>query len=175
VTATRILGVDPGLHGALALYGGADDLRIFDVPTNQRKVGDSLKNVLDPYQVASWLDIHRHLVAFAVIELVAPMPNKFGEGMGVTSAFNFGFVTGALHGLIAACGITIRTVPPVVWKRKFGLIGQGKDASRGAASRILPKQAHQWPLKKHDGRAEAALLAVYGSLLDTPGNFGGTD
>jgi hypothetical protein len=26
---------------------------------------------------------------------------------------------------------------------------------------LFPTQARQWPLKKHDGRAEAALLAAY--------------
>jgi hypothetical protein len=28
---------------------------------------------------------------------------------------------------------------------------------------LLPQAAHQWPLRKHDGRAEAALLALYGA------------
>jgi hypothetical protein len=175
VTAHHILGVDPGLSGALALYGGPNDLQIFDIPTTQREVNGSLKRQIDPYQLGLWLEIHRHLVAFAMIELVSPMPNKFGKGMGVTSAFTFGFTTGVIHGCIADNQIPIRTVMPAVWKRKFGLIGQGKDASRGAASRLLPKHAGQWPLKKHDGRAEAALLAIYGSLIELPTNFGGTD
>ena len=84
--------------------------------------------------------------------------------MGATSAFNFGFTTGAIHGILAGLGIPYRTVVPVVWKRYFGLLGQGKDASRAEASRRLPQHAHHWPLKKHDGRAEATLLALYGVL-----------
>ena len=53
-------------------------------------------------------------------------------------------------------------VPPQVWKRRFNLTSD-KDASRARASELLPAHAHLWPLKEHDGRAEAALLALYGA------------
>jgi hypothetical protein len=39
----------------------------------------------------------------------------------------------------------------------------GKDGARARASQLIPSAAHHWPLKKHDGRAEAALLAFYAS------------
>ena len=157
-TKSCILGVDPGLSGAFALYaveGGT--LQVFDVPTTSRTVNGKVKRRIDPYQLAAWLELQRPLVEFAVIEQVNAMP-----GQGVTSSFNFGFTTGAIHGIIAACGIEIRTVAPQVWKRKFGLLGQPKDASRALASTKFPQFTHLWPLKKHDGRAEAALLALYG-------------
>jgi crossover junction endodeoxyribonuclease RuvC len=154
-----ILGVDPGLSGAVAtMYDGAVD--VFDVPTTTRTVNKKEKRQIDPYSLAAWLEIQRPLIRFAVIEQVGTMP-----GQGVTSAFNFGFTTGCIHGIIAACGIEVRTVPPQVWKRKYGLLGQNKDASRGEASRRFPEFTHLWSLKKHDGRAEAALLALYGSEM----------
>lgn len=153
-----ILGVDPGLSGAFAMYLPGQAADVFDIPTTTRRVNNKDKRQIDPYQLTAWLEIQRPLVKFAVIEQVGTMP-----GQGVTSAFNFGFTTGAIHGIIAACGIEIRTVSPQVWKRKFGLLGQDKDASRGEASRRLPSCAHLWPLKKHDGRAEAVLLAIYGA------------
>jgi hypothetical protein len=37
-----------------------------------------------------------------------------------------------------------------------------KDGARARASQLLPQHAGHWPLKKHDGRAEAALIALYG-------------
>lgn len=154
-----ILGVDPGLSGAMAmLHAGAVD--VFDIPTTTRTVNKKEKRQIDPYQLAAWLEIQRPLIKFAVVEQVGTMP-----GQGVTSAFNFGFTTGCIYGIIAACGIEIRTVSPQVWKRKYGLIGQNKDASRGEASRRFPEFTHLWSLKKHDGRAEAALLALYGSEM----------
>lgn len=154
-----ILGVDPGLSGCMAmLHKGAVD--VFDIPTTTRTVNKKEKRQIDPYQLSAWLEIQRPLIKFAVVEQVGTMP-----GQGVTSAFNFGFTTGCIHGIIAACGIEIRTVSPQVWKRKYGLIGQNKDASRGEASRRFPEFTHLWSLKKHDGRAEAALLALYGSEM----------
>ena len=154
-----ILGVDPGLSGCMAmLHKGAVD--VFDIPTTTRTVNKKEKRQIDPYQLSAWLEIQRPLIKFAVVEQVGTMP-----GQGVTSAFNFGFTTGCIHGIIAACGIEIRTVSPQVWKRKYGLIGQNKDASRGEASRRFPEFTHLWQLKKHDGRAEAALLALYGSEM----------
>lgn len=154
-----ILGVDPGLSGCMAmLYNGA--VNVFDIPTTTRTVNKKEKRQIDPYQLSAWLEIQRPLIKFAVVERVGTMP-----GQGVTSAFNFGFTTGCIHGIIAACGIEIRTVPPQVWKRKYGLLGQNKDASRGEASRRFPQFTHLWQLKKHDGRAEAALLALYGNEM----------
>lgn len=154
------LGIDPGLRGALALYSPPGELVLLDVPTISRKVGKSTKQQIDAYQLGNWLDLHRNLIKRAIIEQVGSMPAQ-----GITSAFNFGFTTGCLHGLLAGNAIPMLTVVPQAWKRAFGLIGQDKDASRQAASRIAPQFAHHWPLKKHDGRAEAFLMAYYGSKL----------
>jgi crossover junction endodeoxyribonuclease RuvC len=161
MTANCILGVDPGLSGACAVLGPEGAVHVFDLPTTSRRVNNKTKRQIEPYQLASWLEIQRPLLKFAIVEQVGAMP-----GQGVTSSFNFGFTTGVIHGIIAACGIEIRTVSPQVWKRHFRLLGQPKDASRAEASRRLPQFANLWPLMKHDGRAEAALLAIYGATLE---------
>ena len=51
---------------------------------------------------------------------------------------------------------------PRRWKRALH-VPKAKDAARARASQLLPEAAHQWRLRKHDGRAEAALLALYGA------------
>ena len=81
---------------------------------------------------------------------------------GVTSSFSFGVVFGAIQQAVA-CNFykPALLVTPQRWKGHFGL-DSNKDASRARASELLPAHAHLWPLKKHDGRAEAALLALYG-------------
>jgi crossover junction endodeoxyribonuclease RuvC len=43
----------------------------------------------------------------------------------------------------------------------MGLQGKNKDASRAMAMRLWPGLREQLELKKHDGRAEALLLAEY--------------
>src|SRR3990167_10865686 len=163
-----IIGIDPGLSGAFALYDG-DDLTIFDMPTIETVVNKKKKRQIDAYQLCNWVDLYRSLITRAVIEQVGSMPEQ-----GITSAFNFGYGAGVIYGVLAGNQVPVSFVPASMWKRQFGLIGKGKDASRLAASRIVPKFARYWPLKKHDGRAEAFLLAAWGALRDVPANYGGT-
>jgi crossover junction endodeoxyribonuclease RuvC len=47
------------------------------------------------------------------------------------------------------------------WKKSLG-VPADKYAARMRASQLLPEFAHNWPLKKHDGRAEASLISLYG-------------
>jgi hypothetical protein len=97
----------------------------------------------------------------ALIEKVGSMPMQ-----GLGSAFNFGFTTGAIHGVLAANGFTIHTAAPAQWKFGAGLNavpGQDmkarKAASRARASELFPEHAHLFARVKDDGRAEAALMA----------------
>lgn len=150
-----VLGIDPGLSGAVA-YLDRGLLALHDMPVTERKVNGKLKRQIDPYALADLIRRQGH-VDLVVVEQVGAMP-----GQGVTSSFNFGFTAGCIQGVVAASGLSLRTVSPQVWKRHYGLLGQGKDASRAEASRRLPAHAPCWYLKKHDGRAEAALLALYG-------------
>jgi len=53
-------------------------------------------------------------------------------------------------------------VRPQAWKKKMGLIGKDKTASRGLARELFPQYAERFKLVKHDGLAEAALIARYG-------------
>lgn len=166
-----IIGIDPGLSGAVCLLDG-DRLEVFDLPTTERVVNGKTKRQLDLHSLAN--DLRRCPLAqirFVLIEQVSAMPPRSKPGTparnaGTVSSFNFGFTAGAIQGVVAALGFPLRTVHPQVWKRKFGLLGQPKDASRAEASRRFPQYADQWPLKKHDGRAEAALIALFGSMTD---------
>jgi crossover junction endodeoxyribonuclease RuvC len=101
--------------------------------------------------------------AFAVVERVASMPKQ-----GVASTFKFGASYGAVRGVLAALKIQTHLVTPGVWKKYFRL-DSDKEKSRAAALRMFPATAHYFSRKKDHGRAEAALLAVYGASLDLGG------
>jgi hypothetical protein len=155
VTRT-FLGIDPGLGGALATFGPYG-IETYDMPTFDIKG----KRKLD---IALLDNIVRGIVAvrepcLAVVEDVHSMPAQ-----GVASSFSFGFVTGIVHALLAAHKVPLHLVSPAAWKRLMGLSAD-KDASRQRASRLFPTAATQWSRKRDDGRAEAALLAYYGSKL----------
>lgn len=159
-----ILGVDPGLSGAIAKYDmHTNDCEVFDVPTlnvsksGRDKRGDpKTQRILDIYQLARVVSGLKDNIHFCVVEDVHSMPKQ-----GVASSFKFGFVAGALQQALADAGITIHLVAPVQWKRYFKL-GKAKDDARRKASMLMPGSAWQWPKTVHDGRAEAALLAYWG-------------
>lgn len=75
---------------------------------------------------------------------------------------------GILLGVIAALGIPITHVYSRTWKAALR-VPAAKDGARARASELIRGGAVHWPLIKHDGRAEAALIALWGirSLLAT--------
>lgn len=154
----KILGIDPGLDGAFCVVDSLQNIdALMSTPTLDVKTGQSVKRRLDYQVAAGWFDLHRHGIDLAVIEEVTSSPQ-----MGVTSAFAFGELFGAVRALVAAFGIPVMRVRPQVWKSHFGLLRQTKDASRAKATALAPKFAGQWAKKKDDGRAESFLLACYG-------------
>ena len=150
---TTIIGIDPGLSGAIAVFEG-ETLTIDDMPTHTVVRGGKEKRELDRAVLASFLRERESLIAY--VEQVGAMP-----GQGVTSMFSFGKSYGTVLGILAAYGIPTFHVTPQAW-RKALQVRPGKDGSRLRASELMPQFADMWPLKKHDGRAEAALIAYYG-------------
>ncbi len=150
-----ILGVDPGLNGALAFLDvAAGSLTIHDMPTIE--AGVRSKRVVDESTLARLIDPAAANAAF--IEKVGAMP-----GNGAVSMFGFGVSYGLVRGVVAANLIPVTLVPPQTWKSKLG-VPASKEGARARASQLLPAFSHLWPLAKHDGRAEAALIAYYGAV-----------
>jgi crossover junction endodeoxyribonuclease RuvC len=152
-----IVGVDPGLSGALFFFDPHNPVtgESVDLPVHLLTRGSKNKREIDIAGLIGILALRRLTHAF--VEQVGAMP-----GQGVSGVFAFGKTYGILLGVLAARSIPLTPVAPVRWKRALG-VPKAKDAARARASQLLPQAAHQWPLKKHDGRAEAALLALYGA------------
>ena len=153
-----ILGIDPGAKGALAYYRAADATlaAVFDMPTHMVRINGSNKSRIDTHGLAGIVREWAGRTAFATIESVSSLPKQ-----GVASTFAFGQAFMAVEMACAAMEVPYHMVTPAVWKRVMQVTGD-KDEARRAASRLIPSAAKNWPLVKHDGRAEAALLAVYG-------------
>ena len=150
-----VLAVDPGLSGAIAILGPSlDDLVVHDMPVHTIARGGKSKRDVDAVALATI--IRASGAEHAFVEQVGAMP-----GQGVSSVFAFGKGYGIALGVLAALYMPTTTVPPQRWKRALQ-VPAGKDAARARASQLMPRHAHHWPLKKHDGRAEAALIALFG-------------
>jgi len=149
-----IYGIDPGFTGAIALYWpDTGKLEVHDMPVMKNPKG---KTIINPHGV---LDIlaNEGGKSLAVIEQVAAM-----RGQGVSSMFRFGEGYGHLQMACAACKLPLKYVTPALWKKHFNL-SRDKGVSRGVAMQRFPDQAQQFSRVRDDGRAEAALIALYGA------------
>ena len=82
---------------------------------------------------------------------------------GIVSSGRFMYNAGILLGAIAAYDMTIIKVKPNVWKPALGL-DRNKAKSLALAKKIFPAYKEFFKLKKHDGRAEAALIAHFARI-----------
>lgn len=164
----RILGLDPGVTGALALLDTElSVLAIADMPSVVVTIG---KKTQRRTLSETWLaeTIHQYEPDAAWLERVHALP-----GQGVTSSFSFGLAYGMARGALAAARVPLHLVTPQEWKRHFRL-GASKNAARLIAARLFPHQSGLFARVKDDGRAEAALLALFGaqSLKEYPSVVG---
>lgn len=153
----RILGVDPGAFGALALLDGAALVEVHDMPALLLARGKSDKAEVDGYTLALLLKELRPDVAF--VEKVGGM-----EGQAAGAAFNFGRAAGAVEYSLKTLGVRVDLVPPFTWKKGLR-VNKGKDGSRADAMRRWPDMAQHFRRAKDNDRAEAALIAEYGRQL----------
>jgi crossover junction endodeoxyribonuclease RuvC len=80
---------------------------------------------------------------------------------GVASTFKYGVAYGSLRAVVALSNVPYRLVTPATWKKYFRLDAD-KEKSRALAIQLWPGCGY-FALKKHHGRAEAALIARYGA------------
>lgn len=148
-----ILGIDPGRKGAYALY---------DYERKQMIVVDSmpslsLSTAIDIVKLETHLWFYKEKIKFAVIEDPWGMPND-----GPSQAFKFGYACGLVNGLCAGFQIPVYQVFPATWKIMMGLT-HDKNLSISKAIKNFPEVKDKFKRKMDDGRAEAALLAYFGS------------
>jgi crossover junction endodeoxyribonuclease RuvC len=77
-------------------------------------------------------------------------------------AFMFGEGYGIVHCAVIANGMVLTEVRPGIWKKAMG-VGGDKDEARRRASELFPLFKSYFVRKMDDGRAEAALLALWGA------------
>ena len=149
---TRIIGVDPGVNGAIAVYDGMF-LVVHDFPIVKSK---GKGNDIDWGHFAFIFNEFYCNIDHAYLELVHAMP-----GNASNSVFKFGAAFGGIKAILSYTGIPLTLVTPSKWKGKLNLT-KDKDYSRTRAMELFPKLAEFFKRKKDNNRAEAALIAWYG-------------
>lgn len=138
-----ILGIDPGVKGAFALLDTRDNrVTCMDMPDT----------------TAALVEL---ILSLPPLDFCAIEKPFYPQMIGIKNAAKIAEAYGAIKASLVWRGIPAHETRPAEWKAALGL-SSSKSASREKAGMIFPDDAEQWKLIKHDGRAEAALIAWYG-------------
>jgi crossover junction endodeoxyribonuclease RuvC len=158
----NLLGVDPGIHGGVAIVlvddGVAPQLiDAIDIPVT----GVAAKERVDALAIRAW--IKQHAPQHALIERAQVMPKQ-----GASSGFKYGRAVGAIEAVVTCCAIPLTIIEPSIWKKFHQLRGGDKEAGRQRALQLFPTAHVLLARKKDHGRAEAALIAYFGMKAGAP-------
>ena len=153
-----IIGIDPGISGAICFFENRKIIEIIDMPI----MNDGKKNKKQVNGAQIYNEIYEQIKNIpkheinVVLEQVSAMP-----GQGVTSMFNFGQSFGVIKGICAAMRLPLHFVGPAKWKKYFNLLNSEKQASRTKAIEIFPEISHKLSKKKDINKADAILIASF--------------
>ena len=148
-----LAGLDPGAKGAIAWLTDTGLLiEVRDLPV--QKVGS--RTELLPAAFAAMLREPGRMPGHVFLERVASRP-----GEGGAASFSFGCGYGMLQGVLAALGVPMTLVTPAKWKGNLH-VPADKGAARLRACQLWPGAAGAFKRAKDDGRAEAAMIGLYG-------------
>jgi hypothetical protein len=143
----RFVGIDPGVHGALAIIGpdGVYDVSDF---SDSRSTGNRM----------AILNGIRSFKIFGAIEHPQPVPKQSAQ-----SIQTLGIDIGIWRGIFIALDVKFANPRPQEWKREI-FFGSGekvldKKASRRMAERLFPNAS--LGKRGDEGRSEALLIAEW--------------
>lgn len=157
-----IIGIDPGVSGAIAVLG--EDGSLLDVDpmphywekmkTKSKSGNVRRRRKLDIAGTYKLLVEHRlnYGATYCYIEKVHAMPKN-----GASSMFNFGEAYGIVQALAVSAGLEVIYVTPQEWKKSVDLIKAEKDASIEKVRTIFGDGG-----KIDHNMADACLIAWYG-------------
>jgi crossover junction endodeoxyribonuclease RuvC len=171
-----VLGVDPGLHGALAclrLTGEAVGVWPMPVTKGRRREVDARALA----EMIARLDAPESgvepRIALVAVEDVHSMP-----GQGVASVFSFGRCCGAIEGVLASMNLARELVAPQRWQKEvIGLPARGGDPKarrKATKARSLAYARRRFPSVslvpegcrvEHDGLSDSLAICEWARRL----------
>ena len=103
----NIIGIDPGLTGALALITHRGLQAVHDIPTMIKGNGEgAVKNQIDPGAIAdilrAWLEGKDKNEIMVMIESQGPVRLPGNKILGGASAFSLAYTAGVIEGVVTA-------------------------------------------------------------------------
>lgn len=177
------VGIDPGKRGAVAVLDGDGFLTFFDIGDSYNDTGAS-KSSLDPNlffdTVVSWLWNRPEKTIIVGCEQPIFLGSRFTIHTTMSGFESFGVLKTVLSEGINKLrdkSVTFRGIPPKEWIKSYPNLyhpkqKREKEESVVEAKRLFPEHAdqferviqkgsHKGGIVLMDGRAEAALIALY--------------
>lgn len=157
----KILGIDPGISGAIAVLTGdrtafkIDAVHDIPIKTETRSSG-KIRRAIDPLalkKIIQGIDG----IDLVVCEKLIPPP---GRVAGSIQCFSMGVSQGVIQSVLMLLKFDPLYIYPHRWKKTLN-IPASKEGARIEACKLF-KEDQFWKRKKDHNRAESALLALYG-------------
>ena len=162
-----VVGVDPGITGALAFIDSRGTAVVEDIPTIAVPGGGMVKRRVDGYGMAKIVRAHCPIgeSVLVVCEAVHAMPGNAMQTQGSLLRS-----LGAIEAVFDVLRLSPRMVSPQSWQAAFGLKGKKTEKrERGElpaaiviARKLYPMLCDRLELVKRHNRAEACLIAAFG-------------
>jgi crossover junction endodeoxyribonuclease RuvC len=150
-----VLGIDPGVRGAVAVLSGVGELiDVIDMPETLEANGRHATNAVLLAEIVA-----RSQASRIFCEFVAARPTD-----AKVAAFAFGRARGVIEGIAGAYDLRIDWVTPPTWKRFAGVPPgrENKDVARTKAIARWPTHAQLFARKCDVDRADAAFIGECG-------------
>lgn len=161
-----VIGIDPGLTGAVAVMDHNGVRAVFDLPTMPVPGAGPkalVKNKIDGRALCQLLLKHCPASEGKPRVFLEKVSTMGGANNAVQTQGSLMRSLGAIETVVECLNFPMEQVAPQSWKKQFG-IGSDKAKALETARKLHPEAANDVRLAKHHNRAEAVLLAHYGLL-----------
>ena len=159
----RIIAIDPGIRGAIARIKSDGSLKVYDTPTKTWEAKSRAGGTTKDYDIKACRKLLKKLIGKnkkVIIALEGVHPFLGSK----VSNFLLGRSKGIWEALISSLGYDALLVPMRSWTAFwFGTKARKnkKKSNLKKVKKLFPNAIHHFRLKKHDGRADATLIAEF--------------
>lgn len=161
-----VIGIDPGLTGAVAVMDEQGVRAVFDIPTMPVPGAGPkalVKNKVDGRALCKLILKHCPASGNKPHVFIEKVNTMGGANNAVQTQGSLMRSLGAIESVVECLNYPIEQVAPQTWKKRFG-IGSDKAKALDTARSLHQEVAHDLKRVKDHNRAEAVLLAHWGRL-----------
>lgn len=155
-----LIGIDPGIRGAVALLTANGRVAVHDMPARPKQGNGKIRNEIDPKALQALL---RRLVPADEAGLVVMENLNTFAGGSVQSMGSLEATKAVITTVCELSGFDVEFVSPKTWQGFYGIKRTASEDTKAQSLRIARQLFGNefCPLRKHDGRADALLIARY--------------